>query len=46
MSSDELGSAGELIREDLEALEPSEDQLKVGKGSETRTVSLAWTVDR
>ncbi len=39
-------SASDLIRQGLEALELSEDQLKASKGSETRKVSLAWAIAR
>jgi putative transposase len=39
-------SARDLIRQGLDALELSEDQLKVSKSSETRKVSLAWAIAR
>ena len=39
-------SASDLIRQGLEALELSEDQIKASRGSETRKVSLAWAIAR
>jgi putative transposase len=39
-------NANDLIRQGLEALELSEDQIKSTKGSEPRKVSLAWAIAR